>query len=65
MRFHNQGLQFERLESEDETPTFTVYDFEGGKVDTFGAAILNQEQIFERIMDLDQKINDKVSKNLE
>ena len=56
IRYHNQELEFERTISEDSTPVFAVFDKEGNEVEEFGSANMDEQQILEKIQELDQDL---------
>jgi hypothetical protein len=56
IRYHNEHLTFERTFSSDNSPVITVFDTEGNQLEEFGSANLREDQILEKIQELDQDV---------
>lgn len=57
IRYHNQHLEFVRTHSDDNSPVITVFDTEGNEIEEFGSANLREEQILEKIEEMNQELN--------
>jgi hypothetical protein len=49
IRYHNDGLIFERTFSDNQSPVISVYDKANNLVDEFGSFNMTEELILEKI----------------
>lgn len=57
LRYHNQELEFERVFSDDNSPVISIFDKSLILIEEFGSANLREEQILERIQEINMDIN--------
>jgi hypothetical protein len=62
IRYHNQDLTFERVFSDDNSPIISVFDKANNLVEEFGSANLREEQILEKIQEINQDLNVQMPK---
>lgn len=57
LRYHNQELVFERVFSDDNSPVISIFDKSSNLIEEFGSANLREEQILEKIQEINMDLN--------